>query len=166
MDNMLSEKVLQQIIYFTNLLNRQQHNSSYKTNDILASRSQAHLLRLLLTEDGLTQKDLSDKLQIRPASLGELVNKLQQNGYVEKRANEKDKRVSNVYITEEGRRVTEDVVQKRKEFVQNIFSGLSEDEVNQLSVLIDKLVDSMEESSDENVEELRKNHHGIKEVGN
>ncbi len=163
MYNMLSEKVLQQINYFTNLVNRQQHNSNFKEKEILASRAQAHLLGLLLVEDGLTQKDLSAKLQIRPASLGELVNKLQQNGYVEKRINEKDKRVSNVYITEEGRRATEGAMQARKELVENIFSGLLEEEINQLSTLMDKLVISIEQSSGESVENLRKEHHGITE---
>lgn len=163
MYNMLSEKVLQQINYFTNLVNRQQHNSNFKEKEILASRAQAHLLGLLLAEDGLTQKDLSAKLQIRPASLGELVNKLQQNGYVEKRVNEKDKRVSNVYITEEGRRATEGAMQARRELVESIFFGLSEEEINQLSTLMDKLVTSIEQSSGENVENLRKEHHGITE---
>lgn len=163
MYNMLSEKVLQQINYFTNLINRQQHNSNFKSKEILASRAQAHLLGLLLMEDGLTQKELSARLQIRAASLGELVNKLQQNGYVEKRVNEKDKRVSNIYITEEGRRVTKEVMQARMELVENIFSGLSEVEIRQLSMLMDKLVTSIEQSSGESVEDLRKNHHGITE---
>ncbi|MBV7273475.1 MarR family transcriptional regulator [Clostridium sp. PL3] len=163
MYNILSEKVLQQINYFTNLVNRQQHNSNFKEKEILASRAQAHLLGLLLVENGLTQKDLSAKLQIRPASLGELVNKLQQNGYVEKRVNEKDKRVSNVYITEEGRRATEGAMKARRELVESIFLGLSEEEINQLSTLMDKLVNSIEQSSGENVESLRKEHHGIKE---
>ncbi|WP_411682010.1 MarR family winged helix-turn-helix transcriptional regulator [Clostridium thailandense] len=163
MYNMLSEKVLQQINYFTNLVNRQQHNSNFKEKEILASRAQAHLLGLLLVEDGLTQKDLSSKLQIRPASLGELVNKLQQNGYVEKRVNKKDKRVSNIYITKEGRRATEGAMQARRELVESIFLGLSEEEINQLSTLMDKLVNSIEQSSGENVESLRKEHHGITE---
>jgi DNA-binding MarR family transcriptional regulator len=163
MYNMLSEKVLQQINYFTNLVNRQQHNSSFKSKEILASRAQAHLLGLLLMEDGLTQKELSARLQIRAASLGELVNKLNQNGYVEKRVNEKDKRISNVYITEEGRKATEGAMQARVELVESIFSGLSEEEIDQLSILMDKLVNSIEQSSGENVEDLRKKHHGVTE---
>jgi DNA-binding MarR family transcriptional regulator len=114
-------------------------------------------------EDGLTQKDLSDKLQIRLASLGELVSKSQQNGYVEKRVNEKDKRVSNVYITEEGRKAIEGAMNARMGLVEVIFSGLSEEEINQLSILMDKLVNSIEQSFDENVEDLRKEHHGITE---
>lgn len=162
MYNITSEKLLQQINYFTNLVNRQQHNASFKSNEMMVSRAQGHLLGLLLMKDGLTQKELSSQLQIRPASLGELVDKLQQNGYVERRVNEKDKRVSNVYLTEDGRKSANEVMQARMKLVDNIFSGLSEEEMNQLSSLMGKLIDSIEQSSGENIEELRKEHHGIR----
>jgi DNA-binding MarR family transcriptional regulator len=162
MYNLTSEKLLQQINYFTNLVNRQQHNASSKSNEMMVSRAQGHLLGLLLMKDGLTQKELSSQLQIRPASLGELVDKLQQNGYVERRVNEKDKRVSNVYLTEEGRKSANEVMEARMQLVDNIFSGLAEEEMDQLSSLMGKLIDSIEQGSGENIEELRKEHHGIR----
>lgn len=163
MYNMLSEKLLQQINYFTNLVSREQHHSNAQPNEIMVSRAQGHLLGLLLVQDGLTQKELSKELRIRPASLGELVDKLQQSGYVERRVNEKDKRSSNVYLTEEGRRSANEVMQSRMELVDRIFSGLSEEEKNQLSTLMSKLIYSIEQSSGENVEDLRKEHHGMME---
>lgn len=161
MYNISSEKLLQQINYFTNLVNREQHNPDFKTNEIMASRAQGHLMGLLLIQDGLTQKELSSQLQIRPASLGELVDKLQQNGYVERRVNEKDKRVLNVYLTEEGQRAANEVMQARMKLVDSIFSGLSEEEKEHLSDLMSKLIHSIEQNSGANVEELRREHHGM-----
>jgi DNA-binding MarR family transcriptional regulator len=163
MYNLSSEKLLQQINYFTNLINREQHHSNFKANEIMVSRAQGHLLGLLLVQDGLTQKELSSQLQIRPASLGELVDKLQQSGFVERRINEKDKRISNVYLTEEGRRSANEVMQARMELIDSIFSGLSEEEMNQLSTLMSKLIYSIEQNSGDNVEDLRKEHHGMME---
>jgi DNA-binding MarR family transcriptional regulator len=163
MYNILSEKLLQQINYFTNLINREQHHSNLNSNEIMVSRAQGHLLGQLLEQDGLTQKELSSLLQIRPASLGELVDKLQQSGYVERCVNKKDKRISNVYLTEEGRRSANEVMHARMELVDSIFSGLSEVEMNQLSTLMSKLIHSIEQNSGDNIEDLRKQHHGMRE---
>ena len=135
MDNTSAEKLLQQINYFTNLIDREKHHSNFNGNEPMISRSQGHLVGLLLVEDGLTQKELSTRLQIRPASLGELVDKLQQTGYVERHVNKNDKRISNVYLTEEGRNAANEVMGAREELVGNIFSGLSEEEMNQLSTM-------------------------------
>lgn len=166
MYNLLSEKLLQQINYFTNLINREQHHQNFKANESKVSRAQGHLLGLLVVQDGITQKELSTQLQIRPASLGELVDKLEQTGYVERRVNKKDKRISNVYLTEEGRRSANEVMQARMELVNSIFSGLSEEEMNQLSTLMNKLILSIEQNSGDNVEDLRKEHHGMMEDSN
>jgi DNA-binding MarR family transcriptional regulator len=150
MDDMSSEKLLQQIYYFTNLINRERYRPNAKVNETKVNPAQAHLLGLLVVQDGLTQKELSTKLQIRPASLGELVDKLQQTGFVERRVNIKDKRITNVYLTEEGRKSVKEVMQARQELVDSIFSDLSEEEKNQLSNLMSKLIDSIVPNSDDN----------------
>jgi DNA-binding MarR family transcriptional regulator len=152
MNNSLSEKLLHQLYNFTNLTQRQHHKEHLKANDLSIGRSQVHLLSVLLVNDGLTQKELSMKLQIRPASLGELVDKLEQNGYVERCVNENDKRVSNVYLREEGRILVNAVIKSRSSLMDNTFSGLSEEEKNQLSVLMGKLMDSLNESLIENTD--------------
>ena len=145
MNNSLSEKLIYQIYNFTNMTHRQHQHGDSRGNDlnIGLGRGQGHLLGILLTKDGLTQKELSTQLQIRPASLGELVDKLESSGYVERRANEKDKRVSNVFLKEEGRKLVEEIIESRNLAVDKIFSCLSEDEKNQLSGIMDKLMNSI-----------------------
>ncbi len=149
------EKLFQQIQYFLNLVQREQYrrivqreqyHRSFKAGEISINRSQGHLLGVLLVHDGLTQKELSRQLQIRPASLGELVDKLAQNGYVERRVNENDKRVLNVYLTEAGHRVVDEVIQARQAMLDTIFSGLAEDEQQQLSALMGKLIEALEQN--------------------
>ena len=147
MNASLSEKLLKQIYTFTNLIHRHHHQEYSGTNNLNIGRGQGHLLDILLTHNGLTQKELSAQLQIRPASLGELVDKLERSGYVERRVNENDKRVLNVYIKEEGRKVINEIAKIRNSMIDNIFSSLTEDEKNQLSALMEKLMDSIKENS-------------------
>lgn len=154
MKDSLSEKLLQQIYNFTNITHRQYHQQNSTDNDLSIDRGQGHLLGILLTHDGLTQKELSSQLQIRAASLGELVDKLERSGYVERRVNEKDKRVSNVYLKEEGRKLVEEIVKSRNLAVDNIFSAISEGEKNQLAYIMGKILDSIKERSVDNMDDL------------
>ena len=147
MENPLPERLLQQFFYFMNLMSRGRQQEHFGDNEIKLSHGQGHLLGVLLTNDGSTQKELSLQLRIRPTSLGELVTKLEQNGYVERRVNENDKRVMNIYLTEKGRKVVNDVMKDRHVVINKMFSGLSEDgEQQQLFTLMGKLIATMEEN--------------------
>ncbi|MBU3071888.1 MarR family winged helix-turn-helix transcriptional regulator [Clostridium estertheticum] len=158
MHNSISEKLLQQFNYFTNLIHRGRQQQSFGAHEINLGRGQGHLLGVLITNDGLTQKELSTQLRIRPTSLGELVSKLEQSNYVERRVNENDKRVSNVYITEEGRKIVNEIMKERQVMVNNMFISLSEDEKQQLLALMGKLITTMEENMDDNDNEEYENN--------
>lgn len=145
-----SEKLLQQIRNCTNLVHRLIHREHHTMNSgIMGSgmgRGQGLVLRMLAENDGMTQSEIAEKLDIRPSSLGELVRKLVENGFVERRQNEKDKRVINVYLTEKGREIEGQFINKRQQSAESWCAGLSEDEKEQLSGLLGKLISSMEES--------------------
>ncbi|MHC6179156.1 MarR family winged helix-turn-helix transcriptional regulator [Clostridium sp. JNZ X4-2] len=68
--------------------------------------SQVGVLIQLLMEDGLTQKKMSQRLQIRPASITSLVNTLALKGWVKRKEDSGDARINRIYITEEGRNIT------------------------------------------------------------
>jgi DNA-binding MarR family transcriptional regulator len=170
MNSSLSEKLFQQIHYFTNLIHREHHFPHSNPAESGMGRGQGLVLRVLLEKDGLTQKELTDQLRIRPSSLGELVDKLEQNGYVERRVNENDKRIINVYLTEKGRIFANDMISARQGTVDALFSGLSESEKAQLSDLLGKLITSMEEKHSENADDFdergmhfRPGHMGMEE---
>ncbi len=147
-----AEQLLEQFRYFTNLMHRERSRSDFGGAGGSLNRSQGHLLGLLLQSDGLSQKELSQQLQIRPASLGELVDKLERNGYVERRINSKDKRLLNVYLTPAGRQVVSEVIQARRAMLDTIFAALSDAEKSQLHVLMAKLIHSLEAADHEDFE--------------
>lgn len=142
-----SEQMLDQFRHYNNLLRREY--SRFRDEIVCGrlSHSQGLLLSLLVENDGLTQKELSTQLRIRPASLGELVDKLEKMKYVKRQVNEKDKRFSNVYLLDEGRKVFKEIIQAKRIDAEDIFSILSEDEKNQLSALMTKLIRSLEKNS-------------------
>lgn len=113
-------------------------------DDSLTTR-QGIILKLLHNEDGMTQKEITQKLQITSSSCGELITKLEEYGYLEKRPSPTDKRTFNVYLTKSGQDLA---VQYKKLYVVKLeewASDLSEEEKETLYHLLGKLSNGLED---------------------
>ena len=115
---------------------------------------QGKVLVMLAENDGVSQKLLTEQSGIRPASLSELIIKLERNGLVERQRNEEDKRNRNVYLTEEGRALAETIKSRKDESADFLFDVLSEEEKETLTVLFDKLITSLEDKVADMDEEM------------
>ena len=71
-------------------------------------------LTVINGNDGLSSRDLGEALDIRPSSVTELVNRLQEAGLVTRKEDEADKRVSRISLTEKGRRVAHQVFDRHR----------------------------------------------------
>ncbi len=69
------------------------------------SRSQWWVLAFLSRDDGSPQTNLADELDVGKVALGGLVDRLEEAGMVERRADPIDRRVKRVFLTKEGRRL-------------------------------------------------------------
>ncbi len=79
-------------------------------------------------------------LGIKQQSLNELLKKLEKSGYVKRKPSKEDKRVMIVCLTEEGKKVK----QKEEEY-KEIFDCLTNEELEQFSSYIDRILSSLEE---------------------
>ena len=148
----LTETLLHQLHHCINLLHRNNHRGRHGGG--MHHRGQGRILSLLNNNDGISQKDLMDMFRIRPASLSELLDKLEHNGLVERRQSEQDRRSSNVFLTEDGRKIAIESEKHRKEMADNLFSEFSQEEQKQLSSLLTKLTETLDTFAGE-----EDNHH-------
>lgn len=65
-------------------------------------QGQGRILSTLRRRHSISQRELGDILDIRPQSLGELLQKLEANGYIERHRSETDKRSLIVELTAKG----------------------------------------------------------------
>ena len=65
-------------------------------------QGQGRILSTLWKRRSVTQKELGKILNVRPQSLGELLQKLEANGYIRRRRSETDKRLLIVELTAKG----------------------------------------------------------------
>ena len=99
------------------------------------------VLTALAMQDGMTQKDLAFLLGIRPQSLGELLAKLEADGYITRERSEADKRASIVKLTDAGREKAAHVDEMRHMSADTMFTKLTDEEKAQLCALLAKLED-------------------------
>ncbi len=126
-----------------NLMRRQYHRNVH--GKVGTQHGQGKILSILRREEGIGQKDLAERLQIRPASLSELLDKMQKSGWIERQVNEQDRRKVNIYLTGKGQEISQQMNEARQEMTNKIFGVLSEEEQAQFRTLLSKLAVGMEE---------------------
>ena len=103
------------------------------------SRGQGRILAMLKIQPEIATKELAYLLGIRQQSLNELLNKLEKNGYVERKPSENDKRVMIVHLTEKGKQL-----QQPETDYQSIFNCLLPEELQQLSQYLDRIIEAFQ----------------------
>jgi DNA-binding MarR family transcriptional regulator len=116
----------------------------------MARIGQGRLLSFLLIQDGINQKELSELLRISAASVSELLNKLEADGYIKRKQNEEDKRVTNIFLTEGGKFFAQKMEEARGEVSKELFAALDENEQKQLLALISKITNSLSAKTEAN----------------
>ena len=101
------------------------------------TRSQWWVLTYLYFNEGITQSELSGLLDVERATLGRLLDRLGEKGWVERRADPKDRRLKRVYLTGE----VEGLLQTMRAMAAEV-RGQAFDDIDQAAqeTLIDLLV--------------------------
>ncbi len=85
-------------------------------------------LRALWEGDGLTQRELSEKVRMKGPTTVAALNKLEDKGLVRRQGNKNDARKINVFLTPEGRRVYRKVIPEVEAVNRLCLSKLSDHE--------------------------------------
>ncbi|MBE6608481.1 MAG: MarR family transcriptional regulator [Ruminococcaceae bacterium] len=122
------------------LLHRVEKLSHRKRNNSCENFiGRGRILTTLSREDGLSQKILAERLDIRPQSLSETIVKLAEDKLVERVPSENDKRELLIYITDEGRVRASEIRARREAFAKDFFAPLSDEEIISLSNILKKI---------------------------
>jgi MarR family transcriptional regulator for hemolysin len=73
------------------------------------TRAQWIVLFRLREQEGLSQVDLADVLELQPISLVRLLDRLVEHGLVERRSDPRDRRANRLFLTASGRQLADDL---------------------------------------------------------
>ncbi len=98
------------------------------------------VLSRLYEEDKLTLVDISAKLQSDPSTIKLIIDKLEKKRLVKRKTNKKDKRVSNICLTEEGRLLEKPLKNLIIIEIEYALKNFSNDEIKILKKLLKKMI--------------------------
>jgi DNA-binding MarR family transcriptional regulator len=95
--------------------------------------AQFYVLSHVGAAEGCMQKELGASLLVTKGNVSHLVDQMEQRGLISRR---QEGRTNRLYLTEEGRRLFEEVVPAHEDLVHQLMSALPEEEQAQLHELL------------------------------
>jgi MarR family transcriptional regulator for hemolysin len=88
------------------------------------SRAQWVVLMRLDRSEGLKQSELAEILDLQPISLTRLLDRLADNGLIERRPDPNDRRANQLYLTPAARPLLEQLVELGRDLMDDVLAGL------------------------------------------
>ena len=88
------------------------------------TRAQWIVLFRLREQEGLSQVDLADVLELQPISLVRLLDRLVEHGLVERRSDPRDRRANRLFLTAAGRQLANDLDSLRDAIATDVLQGM------------------------------------------
>jgi len=102
-------------------------------------------LQWLLEDGDMTIGELSSKMSLACSTTTDLVDRMEKNNLVQRVKAEHDRRVVRIHLLEEGKRIIDEVIEKRQTYLQHVLRGYSGDEILSLNSSLQKLHHEMKE---------------------
>ena len=96
------------------------------------TRSQWRVLVHVYRREGISQTALAQILEIEKPTLGRLVDRLEQKGWVERRIEDRDQRARRLVITEQARPLIDQMEELAEAVHADALDGVADDETDQL----------------------------------
>jgi len=134
MNKKFENELFHKFMYLARFTSKKTHE---KLEELGLHRGQPVLLFNLWEKDGLSGRALSEAMNVQPATVTKMVQRLKSKEFVYTLQDRDDSRVSRVFLSEKGKAVESDVRNIFKELHQSIFEGLSQEKLDLLEEIFD-----------------------------
>src|SRR5215469_10856209 len=114
------------------------------------TRAQWIVLFRLRQQEGLSQVDLADVLELQPISLVRLLDRLVEHGLLERRHDPKDRRANRLFLTERGRQLVYDLDSLRDAIASDVLQDVSTEAIRTSLTMLRGIKDRIKALSDPN----------------
>jgi len=109
---------------------------------------QSNILRVLSHDgDGISQEEISERLDLDNTTVARTVQKLEENGYVEKRRDKNDKRVKRIYLTKKSKKLKQSIEDAKDDLTNILLNGISDDEFQACVSVLEKMYKNLKHES-------------------
>jgi len=97
------------------------------------------VIALLLKKEGISQNEIADTLKKDKSSITRMLASLEQKGFIKRTGSAIDRRAVQVYLTDEGRALSDDVDRISIRTKELLNSGFTDEELTELKRLLMKV---------------------------
>jgi MarR family transcriptional regulator for hemolysin len=112
------------------------------------TRAQWVVLFRLRTQEGLSQVDLAEVLELQPISLVRLLDRLVEQGLLERRHDPNDRRANQLFLTEAGRRLVDDLDSLRDAIAADVLHDIPDEAITVSLKTLQDIKDRIKAHSD------------------
>ena len=123
-------------------------NSHKLLEEIGLYRGQPPLLQILGRQEGLSHSELARQLHVKPATVTQMIKRMEKAGFVQRRRDAKDERVSRVYLTDPGRAVQSDLDRVHGTIEAGTFAGFSQAEREQVTRFLSRIRQNLQQMAE------------------
>jgi MarR family transcriptional regulator, transcriptional regulator for hemolysin len=134
----LKRQLVAQLVESSRLL---RNHIDHRAKERGTTRAQWIVLFRLRQNEGLSQVDLADVLELQPISLVRLLDRLVEHGLLERRHDPKDRRANRLFLTAKGKKLVDDLDSLRDAIATDVLRDLPD---NALQTSLDTLRDVKE----------------------
>ena len=125
------------------------------------TRAQWQVLSSLYHSEGMTQGALAERLEVEPITIGRIIDRLEAAGMLERRPHPTDRRAWQLYLLPAAHPVLETLKGIAAETRAELLAGLSEDDVQTVITLLNRMKDNLqtvmaEEESERSTRNVRR----------
>ena len=110
------------------------------------TRAQWQVLSRLERSEGLKQAELAEMLDLQPITLTRLVDRLCDNGLIERRPDPNDRRAKRLFLTEEARPLMDRLAVFGEELMGEVLAGIDDGEVKLLLSKLGRAKENLREA--------------------
>lgn len=114
-----------------------------KLSNMSIQSGQHDFFYVISKNEGITQKDLSEKLNIGKSTTAKAVKQLMKQGYIYRKKDEEDKRFERLFLTESGKEIAPQVSKIFQEVIDITTRGLTGEEIEVVESLLNKILNNV-----------------------
>ena len=95
-------------------------------------RGQGMMLMFISEHEGMTHSEIAERLNISPAAATKVIKRLEEEGYVQRQSDEKDERLSRVFLQDAGRAVISGIQSSFTRLDEQTFQNFGEEDLDRL----------------------------------
>lgn len=111
-------------------------------NKLGLTSSQWKIILALNSFDGLSQRELADRIYVDGSTLVPVIDKMEKNGLLERKPDSKDRRHNRLYLTKKSESVVDSIVEIVLQLRKTLYKGLSKDELESMRPKLKKIIEN------------------------